>query len=809
MEAAHAIPAADDSSLSKPRINAGPWLVLAVLALGEFMILLDTTIVAVAVPKLSTDLSASLDQLLWVLNAYTLIFAVLLITAGRLGDILGPRKMFLSGLAIFTLASAACGFSQSPNQLIGFRALQAVGGAMLMPQTLSIITSIFPPQKRGAAFGVWSAIAGLAAVAGPTLGGVLTTAFSWRAVFFPNVPLGIIALVLAFLMMPEMTSHRRRRLDVPGVVLATVGLVALIYGVIEGQKYSWGPVVDIATFSIGPLHAGLISIPTIFLFSAIALTAFVIYESITEEPLLPLSLFRDRNFSLGNLVAAGVNFGITGLFFPLTLFLQSVLGLSALETGVVILPQAVAVTLVAPPAGRLGDKPPGKFLLFGGLLLFSLGVYLITRVESLNATGTTFTIPLFIIGLGMGCTFAPMIALSMRNIAPTAAGSASGFINTMRQVGGALGSAIVGAVLANQLSADMNNQATIYAGKLPTQVRSAFIKGIASSSTNLTVGAGQTTVVPKGVPAQDVQQLQSLGTQVFNSAFVTAMKPSMYIILPLLLLGAVAALAMKVQRVRPLPAAIPAPVPAPVAAGAPGLVPAMAVAAPVPVSMTLSPTSTLMVPVLLPTRAEAPAAHPVRPPLLIMTGAGKSAEFPLKGIVTVGRLPSNTIVLDDPEASRNHTQVMLQGGQAVVRDLNSANGTTLNGQRIVGDQRIRDGDRITIGNTTLTFQNDMDRARPRLVPVGVREPVEYVIGTRLTIGRVPGNDVVVPDSKVSRRHAEVNNVGGQIVVRDLDSLNGTRLNGNFVAGDRVLHEGDILAIGDTAFVFHNEFEAKK
>src|SRR5947209_4243246 len=246
-------PAAGHSgpTLSTPRIVTNPWVILIVLTLGFFMILLDTTIVNVAIPSIIDGLHASLDQILWILNAYILTYAVLLITTGRLGDMVGPKKLFLIGLIIFTLSSAACGIAQNPEQLILFRVIQGIGGAILTPQTLSIITSIFPPENRGAAFGVWGAVAGVAAVAGPTLGGFLTTTFSWRAIFYVNVPIGIVAVVLAYLLVPELTSHRRHSLDLVGIALATAGLFVGVFALIEGQKYHWSTIISTGSFSIG------------------------------------------------------------------------------------------------------------------------------------------------------------------------------------------------------------------------------------------------------------------------------------------------------------------------------------------------------------------------------------------------------------------------------------------------------------------------------------------------------------------------------------------------------------------------------
>src|SRR5881392_2491755 len=220
---------------AEPRTRTNPWVVLLVLCMGFFMILLDTTIVNIAIPSIIDALKAPLDQILWVLNAYILVYAVLLITAGRLGDIYGQRTLFAAGLALFTLASAFCGLAQDTNQLILTRVIQGIGGALLTPQTLAMITTIFPPERRGTAFGIWGAVAGVAAVAGPTLGGFIVTTWGWRWIFFVNVPIGAITLVMATVVMPSLRFNRRHRLDPLGTVLVTIGLFLVTYGLIEGQ----------------------------------------------------------------------------------------------------------------------------------------------------------------------------------------------------------------------------------------------------------------------------------------------------------------------------------------------------------------------------------------------------------------------------------------------------------------------------------------------------------------------------------------------------------------------------------------------
>ena len=224
------------------RSRGNPWVILIVVSLGFFMTLLDLTIVNIAIPNMISKLHASLDDILWVINAYALVLAVLLITAGRLGDLLGQRTVFFAGIALFTVASAACGFAPSPGWLIGFRAVQGLGAALLMPQTLAILTMVFPAERRGAAFGVWGAVAGVATIAGPTLGGLLVTAFDWRYIFFINVPIGMVVLVLTPFLIPDLRTGRKHSFDIGGVVLASLALLAICYALVEGQKYNWGTI---------------------------------------------------------------------------------------------------------------------------------------------------------------------------------------------------------------------------------------------------------------------------------------------------------------------------------------------------------------------------------------------------------------------------------------------------------------------------------------------------------------------------------------------------------------------------------------
>ncbi|TMF29389.1 MAG: DHA2 family efflux MFS transporter permease subunit [Chloroflexi bacterium] len=353
--------------MAQARTN--PWLVLLVLTTGFFMILLDTTIVNVAIPAMSTGLNTTLDQILWVLNAYILVYAVLLITAGRLGDLYGQRNLFAIGLFVFTVASALCGVSQSPGQLIAARILQGVGGALLTPQTLSILTTIFPPERRGAAFGVWGGVAGLATLAGPTVGGAIITYIDWRWIFFINVPIGIAALIATYIVIPDLRPGRHHGWDFVGTIVATAGLFAIVFGLIEGQRYNWGQVESYP-----------FTIPEVIGAGVVLVILFIIWERYQAEPLVPLSLFADRNFTVANWIAAAISFGMLSAFLPITIYLQSVRGFSALVAGLTLAPMSLTSMLTAPFAGRLSDRIGGKYILMAGISLFTIGIGLIAYI---------------------------------------------------------------------------------------------------------------------------------------------------------------------------------------------------------------------------------------------------------------------------------------------------------------------------------------------------------------------------------------------------------------------------------------------
>jgi EmrB/QacA subfamily drug resistance transporter len=501
-----------------------PWVVLTVVSLGFFMTLLDLTIVNIAIPNMIVKLHASLDDILWVINAYALVLAVLLITCGRLGDLLGQRTLFFAGVALFTVSSAACGFAPSPGWLIAFRAIQGLGAAMLMPQSLAILTMVFPPDRRGAAFGIWGAVAGVATIAGPTLGGLLVTAFDWRYIFFINVPVGAAVLILTTIFIPDLRSGQRHSFDVGGIVLASGSLLALCYALVEGQKYNWGTITSV------------VSIPLLLGVGVVLLGLFLYQQARRQhkEPLVPFALFRDRNYALMNVVTGLIAIGMLGIFLPFTIYLQSVLGFSALKAGLTMAPASLVSMFVAPGAGRLSDRIGGKYILMVGLVLFGCGMGAIAFVAQANSVWYDFLAPQVVAGVGIGCTFAPMITVAMRNVNPALAGAASGVFNTNRQVGTVIGTAGVGALLQNRLLAGFTAQTQQYTAHLSAAARASLL-------------AGFQTAARSGLVTASGHRSTGITGLIFTHGFVEAMRPSIVGPILFLLAGAVCCVFIKQQ----------------------------------------------------------------------------------------------------------------------------------------------------------------------------------------------------------------------------------------------------------------------
>ncbi|MDX6739232.1 DHA2 family efflux MFS transporter permease subunit [Actinocorallia sp. A-T 12471] len=508
------------------RWRGNPWAILLTLSLGFFMTLLDLTIVNIAIPDMLAHLDASFDEVLWVVNGYVLILAVLLITCGRLGDLRGQRPMFVLGVAVFTIASFLCGVSQEAWQLIAARVVQGLGAAMLMPQTMALIIATFPADRRGAAMGIWGSVAGLATIAGPTVGGLLVTALDWRWIFFVNVPIGVLVLVLAFAVIPDVRHSARVPLDWTGVALASAGLFFFVFALTEGQRYDWNQWI-LASFAA----------------AAVIFAVFFTQQRRRQDngPLLPFSLLRNRNFTVLGLVGVTVSIGMIGLFLPMSIYLQSVLEYSAIKAGLVMAPSSVMSMIIAPYAGRLSDKLGGKRILIFGLVTYAIGLAWLVAVIGPHSHWTVFLAPFIVAGIGVGCVFAPMSTEAMRSVPPAEAGAAAGVNNTLRQLGSVLGNATAGAILQNRMAVALADGARNAASQVPEANRDEFVSGFAGAArAGLELGVGQHSG-PAGAPPE----VQRLAARVFEDAFVTAVRPTMLFPVLMVLVGAAACLLVR------------------------------------------------------------------------------------------------------------------------------------------------------------------------------------------------------------------------------------------------------------------------
>src|SRR4051812_19158855 len=443
-----------------------PWSILPALCLGFFMIMVDTTIVNIAIPSLITAFDADLTAVGWVNSAYLLTFATLLLVTGRLGDRFGPRPVFMLGLVVFTLASLACGLSGTIGLLIAARAVQGIGAALMTPQTMSMITRVFPPQKRGAALGIWGAVAGVATIAGPVLGGILVQSAGWEWIFYINIPVAVVALWFAVTRLPTLPTANRS-FDGLGVVLSVGGMFLLVFGIQEGATYDWGTITGPITVW-GVIGAGVL-----------VLVAFVLWQRhLKADALLPLSLFHSRNFSLSNVAGAAVTFGLTGIFFPLTLFLQEVLGLSPLNAALVGLPGSLVSGIVAPFAGRLSDRVAAKWVVSTGFLLVSISVFLLAIAIEPDAAIWQLVLPMTLFGVGTGALFSPLASLATSGLDQRTAGAGAGAFNTTRQIGGVIGSAVIVALLTSRLAGTLPAAGPGEAAEPPPALPPGLVGGV-------------------------------------------------------------------------------------------------------------------------------------------------------------------------------------------------------------------------------------------------------------------------------------------------------------------------------------------
>ncbi|MEV0962404.1 DHA2 family efflux MFS transporter permease subunit [Streptomyces sp. NPDC049910] len=414
------------------RLRGNPWAILCVLSLAYFMAQLDISVLTVAVPDITRDLHTSFDRVAWALGSYVLALAVTLITAGRLGDLYGRRRVFRAGVVLFTLSSLAAGLTTTVDQLIAARALQGLGAALLIPQTMALLVEAFPVARRGTALGVRGTVGAAAAVVGPLVSGLLVTVLDWRWVFFVNVPVGT-ALLLATVLVPDDDrAPGPARLDVVGTLLVSVSLFCFAFAVSQGERYGWRG-----------WFWGLVAL------SAVAFAVFLRQQRRRQsgDPLVPFELFRDRDYALMNVVSVCVSLAFMGLVLVLSVFFQSVLAFSALKAGLAIVPAALCSMVFGTVAGRLSDRLPAKYLLLAGTGLTVAGMLWTAAGMHEGADWPRFVAPLSVIGVGNAFLFTPLAAVGLRGLRPELAGAASGVLVTTLQIGSMIGTALSGALL--------------------------------------------------------------------------------------------------------------------------------------------------------------------------------------------------------------------------------------------------------------------------------------------------------------------------------------------------------------------------
>ena len=423
----------------RPRLFAPEnrkWWTLGSVAFALFMIMLDNTVVNVALPSIQRDLGIGLSELQWTVNAYALTFAVLMLTGGKLADFMGRRSIFLVGLVIFTVSSLACGLATSGEMLIAARTVQGVGAALMLPATLGIISATFPVHQRGTAIGIWAGVSAMALAFGPVVGGLLTEHIAWGWIFFINVPVGVLAIIVARLVIQESRdTSAEQRLDLPGLIVSGGALFALVFGLIEASSYGWTSPLILSLFAV----------------AAVGLVLFVVLERRQRAPMLDLSLFRNGTFAGANIVLTLVTLAMFGVFFFVSIYMQNVLGYSPVKTGAVFLPMTVLIMFLGPVTGKLSDRVGSRWLVSGGMTLVGISLLIYSGLGADSGFWDLFP-ALILGGIGMATVMPPVTAAAIGSVPVAKAGVGSGVLNTFRQMGGALGIAVMGAIVASQIS---------------------------------------------------------------------------------------------------------------------------------------------------------------------------------------------------------------------------------------------------------------------------------------------------------------------------------------------------------------------
>jgi EmrB/QacA subfamily drug resistance transporter len=460
---------APQTTTTDPTGGKRPWPALFALCIGFFMILVDTTIVSVATPAIIEDLHTGVNEVVWVTSAYLLAYAVPVLITGRLGDRYGPKRLYLVGLTTFTLASLWCGLTSSIEMLIAARVVQGLGASMITPQTMAIITRIFPPDRRGTAMSLWGATAGVATLVGPILGGVLVDGLGWEWIFFINVPVGVVGFVLAARLVPTLPTHTHR-FDWLGVALSGVGMFLLVFGIQEGHQYSWNAVIW-ATIVAGVVVLGL----------------FVLWQARNRaEPLVPLGVFGDRNFSIANVAISVMGFSITSVAIPLMIWAQAVRGLSPTRSALILVPMALMTIVLARFVGQLTDRVHPRLLTAFGFACLFAGLLWLTFVMTPDTSVWWTVPPMAVFGVGNAFVWAPNSATATRNLPLHLAGAGAGVYNATRQVGAVLGSAAIAVLIDSRLAAEglpsfQGGETSASTASLPPAVAESFSNAMATS----------------------------------------------------------------------------------------------------------------------------------------------------------------------------------------------------------------------------------------------------------------------------------------------------------------------------------------
>ena len=723
------------------------WWTLAAVTFSLFMVMLDTTIVNVALPAIKADFDVDLTRLEWTVNAFLLAYAALLLPGGKLADFFGRKKLLLLGIAIFTVASLFCGLAGSVNVLIAARAAQGVGAALMMPATHSLISANFEEQEHGVAYGVWAGISTLGLALGPLAGGLLVQHTDWPWIFYVNVPLGIAAILFGALVIRESKdTSTEQGLDPLGLVVSAASLFALIFALVEGHSYGWGSTTIIGLFAISAVGFGL----------------FILLEAKQRKPMVDLALFKDSTFTGSITVTALVMLVMLGILFFVSIYLQTVLGFSAVQTGATFLPMTLILLAVSPIAGVLGDRLGFRWPVALGMAVLAVSLGMFSQAADTKADFYDLLPALVVGGLGMGIATAPVTAAAMTSIPVEKSGIAAGVLVALRQTGGALGVAIMGAIVASKAVGDP-------------------------------------------------------GTARFAVTFVDGFQDALLVAAGIAFLGAVIAAAT----IRPAHRIEPVPVPAPalrhtsfgqIAAAAFGGVPSPSVIIPIAQMPHVAAQAPVPQPVAAPVAPPPPRPAVAAPALLAREGPLQGGRLQVQGELSLGR-EGTDVVLDDPEVSRRHALIRPAGSALELTDLGSVNGTYVNGQRIHEPTLLSHGDVVALGRSS--FQAEIPAPAPRAAPTiaagrpgeEAPAPVLVVVEGPLAGHRVPveaevslgreGTDLVIEDPEVSRRHARVRPVRGGLELADLGSVNGTYVNGQRIHEATVLADGESFSLGQT------------